>query len=141
MALGVNVSLGSDHACSGSVDMVQEMTELTMAMFFEAMFGTRAGDGSMRRAGQALQRSQRILGLHVLLSGFPDWVPRPMASALRSDLDPKAFSIGTATRTLFAKAEIVLWRKGVNDFHIEVWRSFAEYLHGQLEQAAREYVK
>ncbi|WP_428522470.1 amidohydrolase family protein [Pseudorhodoplanes sp.] len=25
MALGVNVSLGSDHACSGSVDMVQEM--------------------------------------------------------------------------------------------------------------------
>ncbi|WP_413990491.1 sarcosine oxidase subunit gamma [Labrys okinawensis] len=57
------------------------------------------------------------------------------------DLDPKSFPIGTATRTLFAKAEIVLWRKGVNDFHIEVWRSFAEYLHGQLEQAAREYVK
>jgi 5-methylthioadenosine/S-adenosylhomocysteine deaminase len=25
MALGVNVSLGSDHACSGVVDMVQEM--------------------------------------------------------------------------------------------------------------------
>ena len=25
MALGVNVSLGSDHACSGAVDMVQEM--------------------------------------------------------------------------------------------------------------------
>ncbi|GLS17370.1 sarcosine oxidase subunit gamma [Labrys miyagiensis] len=57
------------------------------------------------------------------------------------DLDLKAFPIGTATRTLFVKAEIVLWRKGLNDFHIEVWRSFAEYLHGQLEQAAREYVK
>jgi 5-methylthioadenosine/S-adenosylhomocysteine deaminase len=25
MALGVNVSLGADHACSGSVDIVQEM--------------------------------------------------------------------------------------------------------------------
>jgi sarcosine oxidase, subunit gamma len=57
------------------------------------------------------------------------------------DLDPKAFPVGMATRTLFAKSEIVLWRKGVNDFHIEVWRSFAEYLHGHLEQAAREYVK
>lgn len=57
------------------------------------------------------------------------------------DLDPKAFPVGTATRTLFFKTEIVLWRKGLNDFHIEVWRSFADYLHGQLEQAAREYVK
>ncbi len=57
------------------------------------------------------------------------------------DLDTKAFPVGTATRTLFAKAEIVLWRKAVYDFHVEVWRSFAEYLHGQLEQAAREYVK
>lgn len=75
-------------AASGTpVDMVQEMTELTMAMFFEAMFGVRAGDVSMQRAGQALQRSQRILGLHVLLSGFPDWVPRPMAATLRKDLD------------------------------------------------------
>ncbi|WP_448950189.1 sarcosine oxidase subunit gamma [Labrys neptuniae] len=57
------------------------------------------------------------------------------------DLDLKAFPVGTATRTLYAKAEIVLWRKGASDFHIEVWRSFAGYLHGQLEQAAREYVK
>ena len=57
------------------------------------------------------------------------------------DLDPKAFPVGTATRTLYAKAEIVLWRKGANDFHVEVWRSFTDYLHGQLEQAAREYVK
>ncbi len=29
MALGVNVSLGSDHACSGSVDIVQEMRYAT----------------------------------------------------------------------------------------------------------------
>src|SRR5580765_5168019 len=57
------------------------------------------------------------------------------------DLDPKAFPAGTATRTLFAKTEIVLWRKGASDFHVEVWRSFVDYLHGQLEQAAREYVK
>lgn len=62
-------------------------------------------------------------------------------SGVMLDLDPKAFPVGMATRTLFAKTEIVLWRKGVSDFHVEVWRSFAGYLHGLLEQAAREYVK
>jgi sarcosine oxidase subunit gamma len=57
------------------------------------------------------------------------------------DLDPAAFPVGMATRTLFTKAEIVLWRTGPSAFHIEVWRSFAEYVFGLLGEAAREYVK
>ena len=57
------------------------------------------------------------------------------------DLDPAAFPVGMATRTLFTKAEIVLWRQGADTFHVEVWRSFAPYLHGLLAEAAREYVK
>jgi sarcosine oxidase subunit gamma len=51
------------------------------------------------------------------------------------DLDESAFPIGMCTRTLFGKAEIVLWRTGREAFRIEVWRSFAPYVLGCLEQA------
>jgi len=44
------------------------------------------------------------------------------------DLGLIAFPIGMCTRTLFGKAEIVLWRTGEAQFHIEVWRSFARYV-------------
>jgi sarcosine oxidase subunit gamma len=55
------------------------------------------------------------------------------------DLDPAAFPIGMCTRTLFGKAEIVLWRTAAETFRIEVWRSFAPYVRGCLDEAAREY--
>jgi sarcosine oxidase subunit gamma len=55
------------------------------------------------------------------------------------DLDPAAFPVGMVTRTIFAKAEIVLWRTAPDTFRIEVWRSFAPYVEGLLDEAAREY--
>jgi sarcosine oxidase subunit gamma len=54
------------------------------------------------------------------------------------DLHPQAFPPGMCTRTLFAKAPIVLWRTAANTFHIEVWRSFARYLQQLLLESARE---
>jgi sarcosine oxidase subunit gamma len=53
------------------------------------------------------------------------------------DLDLKAFSVGFATRTLFDKVEIVLWRRAETNFHIEIWRSFAPFLAGSLAEAVR----
>jgi sarcosine oxidase subunit gamma len=53
------------------------------------------------------------------------------------DLDLKAFPVGFATRTLFDKVEIVLWRRAETAFHVEVWRSFAPHLAGSLAEAAR----
>jgi sarcosine oxidase, subunit gamma len=64
-----------------------------------------------------------------------------LASGVMLDLDPKAFPIGMATRTLFVKAEIVLWRQAADRFRIELWRSFAPYFHGLLAEAVREYVR
>lgn len=55
------------------------------------------------------------------------------------DLDAKAFPVGTCTRTVFGKAEIALWRTGKDVFRIEVWRSFAPYVLGCLDEAMREY--
>ena len=55
------------------------------------------------------------------------------------DLDLAAFPVGMCTRTVFGKAEVVLWRTAADVFRIEVWRSFAPYVLGCLEEAMREY--
>ncbi len=54
------------------------------------------------------------------------------------DLHLSSFPIGMCTRTVLAKAEIVLWRTHEQAFHVEVWRSFAAYVTGFLAEAARE---
>lgn len=55
------------------------------------------------------------------------------------DLDPGAFPVGMCTRTVLAKAEIVLWRTSQDVFHVEVWRSFADYVSRFLAEVAREF--
>jgi sarcosine oxidase, subunit gamma len=67
----------------------------------------------------------------------------PQATLLLSagcplDLDLNAFPIGMCTRTVLAKAEIVLWRTREEAFHVEVWRSFAPYVTELLAEVARE---
>jgi len=51
------------------------------------------------------------------------------------DLDAAAFPVGMCTRTILAKAEIVLWRTADHDFRIEVARSFAPYVVAFLDEA------
>jgi sarcosine oxidase subunit gamma len=55
------------------------------------------------------------------------------------DLHIETFPVGMCTRTIFGKAEIVLWRTAADRFRIEVWRSFAPYVLGCLAEATREY--
>jgi len=54
-------------------------------------------------------------------------------------LDFDAIPAGFCSRTMLGKAEIVLWRKGPELFHIEVWRSFARYVDLLLAEAGREF--
>jgi sarcosine oxidase subunit gamma len=61
-----------------------------------------------------------------------------LASGCPLDLDPAAFPVGMCTRTVFAKAEIVLWRTATDTFRIEVWRSFADYVAALLYETAFE---
>jgi sarcosine oxidase subunit gamma len=51
------------------------------------------------------------------------------------DLDNRAFPVGMCTRTVFAKAEILLWRPDAGRFRLEVFRSFAAYVAGHLAEA------
>lgn len=54
------------------------------------------------------------------------------------DLDQAAFPVGMCTRTLFAKAEVVLWRTAAAEFRVEVARSFLPYVEGMLALAMRD---
>jgi sarcosine oxidase subunit gamma len=69
---------------------------------------------------------------------------RPDAASILSvgcalDFDLTAFPVGMCTRTMFAKAEVILWRTGEDVFQIEVWRSFADYLWRYLVLAGVEF--
>jgi sarcosine oxidase subunit gamma len=54
------------------------------------------------------------------------------------DLASREFPPGNCTRTLFAKAEVVLWRIDAERFQLEVWRSFAGYVSDLLAEIGRE---
>lgn len=58
-----------------------------------------------------------------------------LAAGCPLDLRLSAFPVGMVARTVFLKAEIVLWRQAEQRFHLEVRRSFAPYLIGHLAEA------
>lgn len=70
-----------------------------------------------------------------LLSGAR--VSELLSTGCPLDLDPAVFPPGMCTRTLLGKAEIVIWRTGAEAFHLEVWRSFADYVLAWLREAER----
>jgi sarcosine oxidase subunit gamma len=62
-----------------------------------------------------------------------------LSGACPLDLDPGEFPVGMCTRTVLAKADIVLWRTRDDAFHLEAWRSFSGYVTGLLSEIAREF--
>ena len=61
-----------------------------------------------------------------------------LASGCLLDLHPSAFPVGMATRTIYSKADIVLWRPHDTSFRVELWRSFVPFVWGLLEEASHE---
>ena len=93
---------------------------------------TAALDAAMAHAPHALvDVSARQIGL--TLSGAA--AAEVLAAGCPLDLDAEVFPVGMCTRTVLAKAEIVLWRTEATIFHLEVWRSFSAYVRGILEVA------
>ena len=66
----------------------------------------------------------------------------PCASALVNsgcplDFDLAAFPVMSCTRTVLGKAEVVLWRRSAEEYHLEVGRSFSRYVTTWFQEAAR----
>jgi sarcosine oxidase subunit gamma len=62
-----------------------------------------------------------------------------LSGACPLDLDVEHFPVGMCTRTVLAKAEILLWRREPEIFHLEAWRSFAPYVTALLAEIACGY--
>lgn len=60
-----------------------------------------------------------------------------LAAGCPLDLDPEAFPVGMCARTLFAKAEVVLWQRRAGEFHLEVARSFTDYVLEWMREVNR----
>ncbi|MBY8823416.1 sarcosine oxidase, gamma subunit [Sphingomonas colocasiae] len=57
-----------------------------------------------------------------------------LAGGCPLDLALPAFPIGACARTVFHKAEIIVWRTGSSRFQVEIGRSFAPYVTRLLSQ-------
>jgi sarcosine oxidase subunit gamma len=106
-----------------------------------------ADAASEAAAADALERSLSDVP-HALVSishrQFALEVSGPHAAAILSgacplDLDLGEFPVGMCTRTVLAKADIVLWRTRDDAFHLEAWRSFRGYVAGLLGEIALEF--
>lgn len=93
-----------------------------------------AGLSRVKALHSAVDISHRNVA--ILVSG-PSWEPT-IAAGCPQELSDAAFPIGAASRTVFGKVEIVLWRTGEETFRIECWRSFSDYVFGLLSDAARD---
>jgi len=61
-----------------------------------------------------------------------------LESGCPQNLSDKVFPVGSATRTILGKVEVVILRTGEHEFRVECWRSFSDYAFSLLSEAARD---
>jgi len=59
-----------------------------------------------------------------------------LESGCPQNLGDTVFPVGSATRTVMGKIEVVIIRTGETEFRLECWRSFSDYAFGMLSEAA-----
>jgi sarcosine oxidase, subunit gamma len=64
---------------------------------------------------------------------------RVLGKGCALNLDPTAFTVGSATRTRLAGIPVVVWRTGNFMFECLLTRSYAEYFRTWLDDAALEF--
>ncbi|MGL4490258.1 MAG: sarcosine oxidase subunit gamma [Rhizobiaceae bacterium] len=56
------------------------------------------------------------------------------------NLSEAAFPVGSVSRTLLGKSEVIIHRVKPQAFRVECWRSFSDYVFTYLSEAARDSV-
>ena len=96
-------------------------------------------EASLARALQAhayslVDVSHRQVGLNIH-GPHAEWL---LESQCPLPLNLRDFPVSMCTRTVFGKAEVLLWRTDEQAFRLEVWRSFSLYVVQLLHEVARE---
>jgi sarcosine oxidase subunit gamma len=139
----------SQEACRANAHALRATLWLGPDEYLLLDFGTASlatGAGALETLGALEQALTDVPHALVDISHrqFALEVSGPHAATILSgacplDLDLAEFPIGMCTRTVLAKADIVLWRTRKDAFHLEVWRSFAGYVTGLLAEIASEF--
>jgi sarcosine oxidase, subunit gamma len=61
-----------------------------------------------------------------------------IGSGCPQDLSLAVFPVGACSRTILGKSEIVLLRTAPDNFRVECWRSFSDYIFAFLADAAKD---
>ena len=117
--------LGPDEQLLLAPDGAAELIEASLARALQGHAYSLV-DVSHRQVG---------IGLH---GPRAEWL---LQSQCPLPLNLRDFPAGMCTRTIFGKAEIVLWRPAEQVFRLEVWRSFATYVVELLREIDRESVE
>jgi sarcosine oxidase, subunit gamma len=100
-----------------------------------AQTGDPLGDcGSVNALHSAVGISHRNIAISVIGPGAAATVN----AGCPQDLSLDAFPVGACSRTILGKVEIVLLRTGEDAFRVECWRSFSDYVHAFLLDAAAD---
>jgi sarcosine oxidase subunit gamma len=99
-----------------------------------AMLQSRLATELAGRPHSLVDVSHRQVGLQ-LVGRHAAWL---LAAGCPLPLEIEVFPVDACTRSLFGKAEIVLWRIGPEAIRLEVARSFCQYVVGLLHEAAAE---
>ena len=99
-------------------------------------------DASERRGAALAGVPHSLVDISHGLTGLE--IEGPRAGAVLNhgcplDLSSAAFPVSMCTRTILAKAQIVLWRTAEDAFRVEMARSFGAYVQGLLKEAQREH--
>jgi sarcosine oxidase, subunit gamma len=86
------------------------------------------------RAHSLVDVSHRQMGFEIA-GPHAEWL---LNGGCPLDLSQRAFPVGMCTRTVFAKAEVMLWRTSADTFRFEVWRSYATYCLDLLREISAE---
>ena len=99
-----------------------------------AAFAARLASELEGRPHSLVDVSHRQVALE-LRGPDAEWL---LAAGCPLPLHVEAFPVGACTRTVFAKAEIVLWRTDPDTFRVEVARSYCRYVVDLLGEVTRE---
>ncbi|MET3661860.1 sarcosine oxidase subunit gamma [Aquamicrobium ahrensii] len=101
------------------------------------------------QGGDALSDCARAKGLHsavdvshrnVAFAVSGPSAEAAIAAGCPQDLSLQAFAVGACSRTVLGKSEILLYRLSEQEFRVECWRSFSDYVYSLLEHGARDAV-
>lgn len=89
-------------------------------------------------AAAALHSAVDVSHCNTAIAVLGEGAEATLAAGCPQDLSLAAFPVGACSRTILGKIEVVLWRRGEEEFRVEAWRSFAGYAFDFLSEAARD---